>query len=256
MKVVILCGGLGTRMQEETELKPKPMVEIGGKPLLWHIMSIYAAHGYKDFTIALGYKGEYVKNYFLNYYYLRDNLTVHLNDGKVDVHGVGREDWTVNLIETGANTETGGRIKRLSPWIKNETFMMTYGDGISNINIQELVKFHKKHGKLATITTVRAPARFGTLDLDGNDVQKFVEKPMQGEAWINGGFLVLEPQVLDYIVGDDTHFEWDPLAKLAENKQLMAYRHDGFWQCIDTVRDLRAMEELWKNNRAPWKVWR
>jgi len=256
MKVVILCGGLGTRMQEETEVKPKPMVEIGGKPLLWHIMSIYASHGYKEFMLALGYKGEVIKNYFLNYYYIQDNLTIHLNNGKVDAHGQSREDWTVHLIETGPVTETGGRIKRLAPWLGNETFLVTYGDGLSNINIRDLVAFHKQHGKLATITAVRPPARFGRIDLNGNTVSRFTEKPLMGEGWINGGFLVFEPGVLDYITSDDTHLEWDPLNRLAEDGQLIAHRHDGFWYCVDTLRDLRYLEKVWQSGDVPWKVWK
>lgn len=255
MKVAILAGGLGTRLQEETTVKPKPMVEIGGQPILWHIMNIYAAHGYKEFIVALGYKGEVIKNYFLNYYYLRNSFSIHLGNGRVDVHNAGREDWVVHLIDTGLPTETGGRIKRLASWIGNETFMMTYGDGVANLDIRELVAFHRKHGKLATITAVRPPARFGGLSFDGDLVVGFTEKPQIGEGWINGGFFVLEAAVFDYIEGDDTIFEREPLEHLAEDGQLMAYRHDDFWQCMDTLRDVRLLERLWQSGKVPWKVW-
>jgi len=255
MKVVILAGGFGTRLQEETTMKPKPMVEIGGKPILWHIMNIYAAHGYKEFIIALGYKGEVIKNYFLNYYYLRNSFSIRLNNGHIDVYDSGREDWIVHLIDTGLHTETGGRIKRLAPWIGNETFMMTYGDGVANINIRELVAFHRRHGRLATVTAVRPPARFGGLSFEGDLVTRFIEKPQIGEGWINGGFFVLEPGVLDYIEGDETIFEREPLERLAQDRQLVAYRHDDFWQCMDTLRDVRLLESLWERGDAPWKVW-
>ena len=255
MKVVILCGGKGTRLQEETTLRPKPMVEIGGQPILWHIMKIYAAYGYNEFIVALGYKGEVIKDYFLNYYYLRNSFSIHLSDGQVDVHDVGREDWLVHLIDTGLHTQTGGRIKRLAEWIGGETFMMTYGDGVANIDINELVAFHRRHGKLATVTAVRPPARFGGLLFDGDLVAKFTEKPQIGEGWINGGFFVLEPEVLDYIEGDETIFEREPLERLAEDGQLVAYKHDGFWQCMDTLRDVRLLESLWQSGKPPWKVW-
>ena len=255
MKVVILAGGLGTRLAEETGVKPKPMVEIGGQPILWHIMNIYAASGYKEFIFALGYKGEVIKNFFLNYYYLRNSFSIHLENGHVDVHGGVRENWLVHLIDTGLHTETGGRIKRLTPWIGNETFMMTYGDGVASINIRELVAFHQRHRKLATVTAVRPPARFGGLSFDEDLVTGFVEKPQIGEGWINGGFFVLEPGVLDYIEGDDTIFERDPLERLAQDGQLVAYRHDDFWQCMDTLRDVRLLESLWQERNAPWKTW-
>lgn len=255
MRVVILAGGLGTRLQEETIVKPKPMIEIGARPILWHIMNIYAAHEYKEFLVALGYKGEVIKNYFLNYYYLRNSFTIHLGNAHVNVHKTGREDWVVHLIDTGLHTETGGRIKRLASWIGNETFMMTYGDGVANINIRELVTFHRKHGKLATVTAVRPAARFGGLSFNGDLVARFTEKPQIGEGWINGGFFVLEPLVLDYIEGDNIIFEREPLERLAQDGQLVAYRHDDFWQCMDTLRDVRLMENLWQNGNAPWKVW-
>jgi glucose-1-phosphate cytidylyltransferase len=255
MKTVILAGGLGTRLAEETELKPKPMVEIGGRPILWHIMNIYAAHGYKEFILALGHKGEVIKNYFLNYYYTRNSFTIHLANGHVDVHDGEMEDWIVQLIDTGARTETGGRIKRLAPWIGNETFMMTYGDGVTGINIRELVAFHREHGRIATVTAVRPPARFGGLSFEGDLVTTFVEKPQIGEGWINGGFFVLEPRVLDYIEGDETTFEREPLERLAQDEQLVAYRNEGFWQGMDTLRDVRLLNSLWESGAAPWKSW-
>jgi len=255
MKTVILAGGLGTRLAEETDIKPKPMVEVGGKPILWHIMSIYAAYGYKEFIVALGYKGEVVKHYFLDLYHLRNNLTIHTANGRVDVHDGKRDDWVIHLVDTGLQTQTGGRLKRLAPWIGNETFMMTYGDGVSNINIQELLAFHRRHGKLATITAVRPPSRFGGLSFDGDMVVKFSEKAQIGEGWINGGFFVLEPGALDYIRGDETIFEREPLERLAEIGQLVPYRHGDFWQCMDMLRDVRMLENLWKQGNAPWKVW-
>ncbi|MBD2310979.1 glucose-1-phosphate cytidylyltransferase [Desertifilum sp. FACHB-1129] len=255
MKVVILAGGLGTRLSEETTVKPKPMVEIGGQPMLWHIMNIYAAAGFKEFIVALGYKGEFIKNFFLNYYYLRKDFTISLDNGRVDVHNGTHEDWKIHLVDTGEATDTGGRLKRLSKWIGDEPFMMTYGDGVSNIDVANLVKFHRSHGKLATITAVRPPSRFGGLRFEGDLVAEFMEKPQIGEGWINGGFFVLEPQVLDFIRGDDTIFERDPLEKLAQMEQLVAYRHDNFWQCMDTLRDVRLLESLWQEGKAPWKVW-
>lgn len=255
MRVVILAGGFGTRLQEETTIKPKPMIEIGGQPILWHIMKIYASHGYKEFIIALGYKGEVIKSYFLNYYYLRNSFSIHLGNGQLNVHDVGREDWVVHLIDTGLHTETGGRIKRLAPCIGNETFMMTYGDGVANINIRELVAFHRKHGKLVTVTAVRPPSRFGGLSFNGDLVARFEEKPQIGEGWINGGFFVLEPGVLNYIEGGETIFEREPMERLAKDGQLVAYRHDNFWQCMDALRDVRLLESLWERGDAPWKVW-
>lgn len=255
MKVVILAGGFGSRLREETEIKPKPMVEIGGRPMLWHIMSIYAAHGFCEFVVALGYKGEVIKNYVLNYYHLRNSFTVDLGTGQVDVHASPRENWRVHLIDTGINTQTGGRVKRVAPFIGNETFMMTYGDGVANLDMNDLLQFHRHHGKLATITAVRPPSRFGGLNFDGDLVSEFLEKPQIGEGWINGGFLVFEPEVLDYIAGDDTILEQAPLERLAKDGQLVAYKHDGFWQCMDTLRDVRLLESLWDGGRAPWKLW-
>src|SRR5690348_1339846 len=233
MKVAILAGGVGSRIQEETEVKPKPMVEIGGKPILWHIMKIYAHQGFRDFVVALGYKGDYVKRYMVDYASLEGDLTVGLRDGRVEAHANGdRDDWNVALVDTGQTTNKGGRIKRLGPYLGEETFMMTWGDGVSDIDLNRLVAFHRAHGKLATVTAVRPPARFGHIELDGDVVTEFSEKPQAHEGWINGAFFVLEPQVLDYIDGDDTEWEKEPLERLAADGQLMAYRHEGFWQCM------------------------
>lgn len=255
MKVLVLAGGFGSRLQEETDRIPKPMVEIGGRPILWHILNIYGFHGFKEFVVALGYKGDVIKNYFLNYYHLRSNMTVHFADGNVDVHVSEREDWVVHLVDTGIHTQTGGRIKRLCSLLGNETFMMSYGDGVSNVNIRELLAFHEKHGKLATITAVRPPARFGSLKIEEGLVTRFAEKPHAGEGWINGGFFVLEPGVLDFIDGDATVFEKGPLERLAQEGQLVAFQHQGFWQCMDTLRDLEVLQSLWQREEAPWKVW-
>ena len=256
MKVVILAGGLGTRLQEVTDVKPKPMVEIGGLPILWHIMKMYSSFGHKDFIAALGYKGEIIKQYFLNYYHLHHDITVHLGKGETQVHGNPPEDWTVQLVNTGSDTMTGGRIKRLAPLLKEGTFLLTYGDGVANVDIKALLEFHKKHGKLATITAVRPPARFGGLVFQEDRVVQFSEKPQIGEGWINGGFFVFEPKVLDYIAGDGTILERDPLETLASEGQLMAYRHDKFWQCMDTLRDVKTLESLWESGKAPWKTWK
>lgn len=255
MKVVILAGGLGSRLAEETDVKPKPLVEIGERPILWHIMKIYAAYGYNEFVIALGYKGDVIKSYFLNYRYLRNNLTVGLSDGHLEVHDGLREDWTVHLIDTGLHTETGGRIKRLARWIGDQPFMLAYGDSVGDIDINKLIAFHKRHGKIATVTAVRPPARFGGLTFDGDQVTAFTEKPQIGEGWINGGFFVLEPAALDYIGGDETTFEREPLEQLARDGQLMAYRHYDFWQCMDTLRDVRLLGNMLRSGQAPWKVW-
>ena len=255
MRTVILAGGQGTRLAEETDLTPKPMVEIGGSPILWHIMKIYASHGFSDFVVALGYRPEVVKNYFLNYYHLRNDFTIDVGRGQVDVHDGGNEDWQIHLVDTGVATQTGGRIKRLEPWLRDGTFMLTYGDGVADVRCRELVEFHRSHGKLATVTAVRPPARFGGLVFDGDRVAEFTEKPQIGEGWINGGFFVLEPGVLDYIDGDDSIWEREPLERLAEVGELMAYRHDGFWQPMDTLRDVRLLESLWQSGNVPWKVW-
>ncbi len=255
MKTAILCGGLGTRLSEHTEVRPKPMVEIGGRPILWHLLRSYAHHGFKDFVLALGYKGEVIKRYFVDYCELQSHLRVSLAAGTVTPQNAHPEDWNVDLIDTGSRTDTGGRVKRLKDWLGNETFMLTYGDGVSDIDINALLAFHKRHGRLATISAVRPPARFGSLVFDGDLVTEFAEKPQTGEGWINGGFFVLEPGVLDYIDGDDVIFEREPLEHLARDGQLAAYRHNGFWQCMDTLRDVRLLEQLWEDGRAPWKKW-
>ncbi len=256
LKVVILAGGLGTRLQEETSVKPKPMVEIGDKPILWHIMKIYSAYAFNEFVIALGYKGDWIKKYFLNYYHLDHDFSIHTKDGRIEMHDGKYEDWKIHLVDTGHETQTGGRLKRLKKLIGNETFMMTYGDGVADINIKELLAFHRKQGKLATVTAVRPEARFGGLTLEGDAVRQFLEKPQVGEGWVNGGFFVLEPKVLDYIAGDDTFFELDPVRKLVAEGELAAYRHDGFWQPMDTLRDVGRLNNLWAKNIAPWKIWK
>jgi len=256
MKVAILAGGVGSRISEETEAKPKPMVEIGGRPMLWHIMKYYAHFGFNDFVIALGYKGECVKRYMIDYSPLASNLTVHLKNGDVVVHDGDKEDWVVELVDTGQGTATGGRIKRLAPFMENGTFMLTWGDGVGTIDLCKLLAFHRSHGRLATVTAVRPPARFGKLELDGDMVVEFSEKPQLGEGWINGAFFVLEPGVFDYVDGDDTQWEREPLERLARDRQLLAYRHPDFWQCMDTLRDRKLLESLWQKGDAPWKVWR
>jgi glucose-1-phosphate cytidylyltransferase len=257
MRVAILAGGTGSRLSEETIAKPKPMVEIGGRPILWHIMKYYAHFGHKDFVIALGYKGEFVKRYFVEYSRLSQDLTVSFRDGTVKQTGDGNgiEDWTIQLVDTGINSETGGRIKRLSRHLGDETFLLTWGDGVSTVDLDALVDFHRSHGKLATVTAVRPPARFGHLELDGDRIVEFSEKPQVGEGWINGAFFVLEPAVFDYIDGDHTRFEREPLERLAADGQLMAYRHYDFWQCMDTLRERILLDELWDSGRAPWKLW-
>jgi glucose-1-phosphate cytidylyltransferase len=255
MKVVILSGGLGTRLAEETEVRPKPMVEVGGLPLLWHIMKHYAHYGFSEFFIALGYKSEVVKRFFLDYSTLNGSMTVALGTGKMERHAAPAENWTVHLIDTGSDTNTGGRIKRCQPWLEKETFLVTYGDGVSNVNLKKLVDFHRKQGKLATITAVRPPARFGGIVFDGDLVAEFTEKPQVGEGWINGGFLVLEPGIFPYLKTDSTSLERDALEPLARAGQLAAYRHEDFWQCMDTLRDKRTLESLWAGGNAPWKVW-
>lgn len=257
MKTAILAGGLGTRLAEETEIKPKPMVEIGGKPILWHIMKIYAAYGFKEFVVALGYKGEIIKDYFINYHYRARSLTVDLKSGNVTPHEQpNEEDWLVHLLDTGLESSTGGRIKKIAEFIGNEPFMLTYGDGVSDINISALLNFHRAQGKLATVTAVRPPARFGGINFNGDRVTAFAEKPQVGEGWINGGFFVLEPGITKYIPDDVTPWEADPMENLAKDGELSAYRHDSFWQCMDTLREVQMLERLWRQGNAPWKIWR
>lgn len=254
MKVAILAGGVGSRLSEETEIKPKPMVEIGGRPILWHIMKHYYHYGFKDFVIALGYRGEYIKRYFVDYCSLSSNLKLSFRDGHVHSTGGAVEDWTVELVDTGLPTNTGGRIKRLAPYIEDRRFMLTWGDGVATVDIKKLLDFHKSHGKIATVTAVRPTARFGKLDLDGNQVIQFSEKPLES-GWINGAFFVLEREIFDYIDGDDTAFEKGPLEVLARQGQLMAYLHSDFWQCMDTLRDKKYLESLWESGCPPWKLW-
>ena len=256
MKTVILCGGLGTRLSEETQIKPKPMVDVGGRPILWHVMKTYEKHGLSDFVLALGYRGDVIKDYFLNYHARLSDVLVHLKNGQVDYNNPTAEDWRVSLIDTGAETMTGGRLLRLKEYIQNDgTFMLTYGDGVSNVNITELLKFHRSHGRVATVTAVRPPVRFGELSIDDKKVSNFQEKPQAGEGWINGGFFVFEPLIFDFIEGDSTMLERGPLELLAQEGQLMAYHHHDFWQCMDTLTDKTTLENLWAENIAPWKVW-
>ncbi len=256
MKVAILAGGVGSRLSEETVIKPKPMVEIGGHPILWHIMKHYDRYGFRDFVIALGYKGEYIKKYFVDYVNLEGDLTIDMETGGVRREGGTKPSWRMTLKETGIPTLTGGRIKRLQPVIGNETFMLTWGDGVSDVDLNALLEFHKSHGKLATMTAVRPVARFGHIDIgDDSRITEFSEKPQTAEGWINGAFFVLEPGVFDYIEGDTTQWEKEPLEGLARDGQLMAYRHEGFWQCMDTLRDKVLLQQLWESGEAPWKTW-
>lgn len=255
MKVVILAGGLGTRLTEETELKPKPMTEIGGRPILWHIMKHYGHFNYREFVIALGYRGDVIKRFFLDYHNLNGNLTIDLARSQVDTRERQCEDWVLHLQDTGLETMTGGRVRRLRPWLEGETFMLTYGDGVSNVDLARLLEFHRGHRRIATVTAVRPPARFGGLVFDGDLVAEFTEKPQIGEGWINGGFMVFEPKLFDYLDGDDCVLEADALERLAADRQLCAYRHEGFWQCMDTFRDKRLLEGLWQDQQAPWRIW-
>jgi len=256
MKVVILAGGLGTRLSEETDFKPKPMVEIGGKPILWHIMKIYSHYGFDEFIICLGYRGYMIKEWFANYFLHNSDVTIKIKTNETIVHNAPTEDWTISLIDTGLNTQTGGRLKRVKDYLNNETFMFTYGDGVANINIKELVKFHKNHGKLATMTSVQPPGRFGAIELKESRITSFYEKPRGDYAWINGGFFVLEFDVINCIENDETIWERAPLENLAKDNQLMAYKHKGFWKPMDTLRDNRALNSLWKSKKAPWKIWK
>lgn len=255
MKVAILAGGVGSRLSEETEVKPKPMVEIGGKPILWHIMMYYSQFGFNEFVIALGYKGEVIKKYMVDYCALNSNLSVCLNTGTVKMTQQRTCNWTVELIDTGIATETGGRIKRLQPYLGDETFMLTWGDGVSDVDLDRLQSYHRAHGKLATLTAVRPTARFGHLETEGDQVVEFSEKPQTREGWINGAFFMLEPKVFDYIEGDNTHWEKGPMVQLAKAGELMAYRHESFWQCMDTLREKKLLESLWSSGQAPWKIW-
>jgi len=256
MKVAILAGGHGTRISEETELKPKPMVEIGGRPILWHIMKHYSVYNFKQFVIALGYKGDYIKKYMADYANLSGNITIQMNKGIINRSEIDSLDWQVELVETGLNTMTGGRIKRLAPHVGNETFMLTWGDGVSDIDLNDLLKFHKSHGKYATLTAVRPPARYGHIQMsDSGLINEFSEKPQTAEGWINGAFFVLEPEVFEYIEGDQTQWEKEPLETLAAEGQLVAYKHEKFWQCMDTLRDKHILETLWQSGRPPWKTW-
>jgi glucose-1-phosphate cytidylyltransferase len=258
MKVVILAGGLGTRLTEETTVRPKPMIEIGGKPILWHIMKIYEQYGYNDFVICLGYKGHVIKEYFINYYLYNSDLTIEMGTNKMDVHYTSGESFKVTLVDTGAATNTAGRIKRIQSYVGNETFMLTYGDGVSDVDINELVAFHKKTGSLATLTSIQLPGRFGILQTDANGiVQQFQEKPEGDGIWINGGFFVLEPGIFNYLDGnvDDVQWEKGPLGEIAADGKLAAYRHHGFWKCMDALRDKIELEEIWQSGDVPWKKW-
>jgi glucose-1-phosphate cytidylyltransferase len=257
MKAVILAGGFGTRLSEETGIKPKPMVEIGGRPILWHIMKIYSAHGIDDFIICLGYKGHIIKEYFANYALLKSDITFDFAGGSVEYHKKGTEPWRVTLIDTGPNSMTGGRLKRVQPYLENKTFCLTYGDGVSDIDIKALIDFHGRQNRLATLTAVNPPGRFGAfkLDHDQNQITAFKEKPEGDGAWINGGFFVLDPAVFDYIEGDATVWEREPMERLAASENLSAFRHNGFWHPMDTLRDKNYLEKLWADNRAPWKIW-
>ena len=256
MKVVILAGGLGTRLSEETGLRPKPMVEVGGKPILWHIMKMYSAHGIHDFIICCGYKGYVIKEYFANYFLHSSDVTIDLRNNKLEILEQKAEPWTITLVDTGENTQTGGRLKRVSAYLKNEEdFCLTYGDGVGSVNLTELISFHKGHGKPATMTAVQPPGRFGALELSGTSIKAFIEKPQGDGGWINGGFFVLKPQVLQYIADDATLWEKTPLEQLAKNNELEAFFHKGFWQPMDTLRDKTHLEDLWLSGNAPWKVW-
>jgi glucose-1-phosphate cytidylyltransferase len=256
MKAVILAGGLGTRISEETSTRPKPMVEIGGKPILWHIMKTYSAHGIHDFVICCGYKGYVIKEYFANYFLHMSDVTFDMQNNKMEVHHQNAEPWRVTLVDTGDNSMTGGRLKRVASYLKDEeAFCFTYGDGVSNVDISAQVAFHKQHGKRATVTAVQPPGRYGALNMDGQSVRGFIEKPQGDGGWINGGFFVLSPSCIDLIAGDSTSWEAEPLTHLAANNDLMAYQHNGFWQPMDTLRDKNHLEELWQSGSAPWKVW-
>lgn len=255
MKAVILAGGLGTRLSEETQVRPKPMVEVGGRPILWHIMKIYSAHGIHDFIICLGYKGYQIKEFFANYLFHVSDVTVDVPGNKIEIHEAKAEPWRVTLVETGRDTMTGGRLKRVASYLDDEDFCLTYGDGVGDVDIAASIEFHRAHGKLATVTATRPPGRFGALKLDGDSVERFEEKPEGDGGWINGGFFVLSPRVLEYVEGDSSVWEREPLERLAADQQLSAFRHAGFWQPMDTLRDRNYLDQLWKDEKAPWKVW-
>lgn len=255
MKAVILAGGLGSRISEETSVRPKPMVEIGGRPILWHILKIYSMHGINDFVICCGFKGYVIKEYFANYFLHTSDVTFDLSDNSMQVHRRHAEPWKVTLVDTGESTQTGGRLKRVAPFLGQDDFCMTYGDGLSNIDITSLIAFHRQHGLKATLTAAQPPGRFGALDLEGSQVRKFLEKPVGDGGWINGGFFVLSPSVIDYIKGDETIWEHEPLEQLSSQNQLRAFKHDGFWHPMDTLRDKNYLEDLWRSESAPWKTW-
>jgi glucose-1-phosphate cytidylyltransferase len=253
LKTLILAGGLGTRLVEETVVKPKPMVEIGGIPIISHVMEIYASQGHSDFLVALGYKGELIKKYFLEYSKLNSDLNINLGTGEHNYINKNTKDWNVGLIDTGYHTQTGGRVKRMSKFVGNETFFVTYSDGLANINLKKLIEFHRSHGKIATLTTVHPPSRFGKLELNENQVTKFAEKPTEGDGWINGGFYVFEPSIFEYINGDETVLEREPMERLVNDEQLMSYKHNGYWQMMDTLQEKQLLESQWNNGSAPWK---
>ncbi|HEC00260.1 MAG TPA: glucose-1-phosphate cytidylyltransferase [Sphingomonadales bacterium] len=255
MKAVILAGGFGTRISEETHIKPKPMIEIGGRPILWHIMKIYSHYGINEFIVCLGYKGYIIKEYFANYFLHMSDVTFDMTNNNMEVHHRHTEPWKVTLVDTGDDSLTGGRLKRVAPYLNGESFCFTYGDGVSDVNITKLIKYHTEQGRLATMTAIQPPGRYGSLDIDDNIIQKFQEKPKGDGGWINGGFFVLESKVLDYIAGDQITWEQEPLEQLASENQLVAYKHDGFWKAMDTLRDKVRLEELWQAHKAPWKVW-
>jgi len=259
MKVVILAGGMGTRISEETDIRPKPMIEIGGKPILWHIMKIYSHYGFNEFVVCCGYKGYVIKEYFANYFLHQTDVTFDLSTNKMTVHNTGSEDWKVTLVDTGVNTNTAGRIKRVKSYLNNEAFMLTYGDGVANVNLKELLEFHKKSGKLATLTSIQLPGRFGNLNMDAKgNVSSFQEKPMGDGMWINGGFFILEQGIFKYLEGDMDNIQWEkkPLAEIANDGHLSAYKHGGFWKCMDALRDKIELEELWQSGKADWKIWK
>ncbi|KTD57769.1 glucose-1-phosphate cytidylyltransferase (CDP-glucose pyrophosphorylase) [Legionella santicrucis] len=255
MKAVILAGGMGTRISEETLLKPKPMIEIGGKPILWHIMKIYSAHNINDFIICLGYKGYLIKEYFINYFYHTSDVTIDMKRNTTEIHQSYSEPWRVTLVDTGENSMTGGRLKRIREHLGEEDFCFTYGDGVANVNITQLIKFHKLQNRLATVTAIKPPARFGAINIDGEKIINFQEKPYGGNGWANGGFFVLSPQVIEYIRDDTTIWEREPMERLTEDNQLSAFQHEDFWYAMDTLRDKNYLEELWASKQAPWKIW-